>query len=148
MSALLRIAVLLALITFLPHRAAAYIEAPMSLGAVIAQSTNIMTMTVTKVDKEKNLIIFQKTGDIKGKHPTDVSRHNVGRGGLRPGEWEPIMRWAEPGKTAIFFHNGGASETFIVADDEGDPKRLYQRLGFRPVWIQHEFTRRPSATLG
>jgi predicted GNAT family acetyltransferase len=41
-----------------------------------------------------------------------------------------------------------ASETFIVADDEGDPKRLYLRLGFRPVWIQHEFTRRPSATLG
>jgi ribosomal protein S18 acetylase RimI-like enzyme len=38
----------------------------------------------------------------------------------------------------------GAHETFIVADDEGDPKRLYQRLGFRPVWIQHEFTRRPS----
>ncbi len=38
----------------------------------------------------------------------------------------------------------GASETFIVADDEGDPKRLYQRLGFRPVWIQYEFTRRPG----
>jgi ribosomal protein S18 acetylase RimI-like enzyme len=40
---------------------------------------------------------------------------------------------------------GGATETFIVADDEGDPKRLYERLGFRPVWIQHEYTRRPSA---
>jgi GNAT superfamily N-acetyltransferase len=38
---------------------------------------------------------------------------------------------------------GGASETFIIADDEGDPKRLYQRLGFRPVWIQYEATRRP-----
>jgi ribosomal protein S18 acetylase RimI-like enzyme len=40
---------------------------------------------------------------------------------------------------------GGATETFIVADDEGDPKRLYERLGFRPVWIQHEYTRRPKA---
>jgi ribosomal protein S18 acetylase RimI-like enzyme len=40
---------------------------------------------------------------------------------------------------------GGATGTFIVADDEGDPKRLYERLGFRPVWIQHEYTRRPSA---
>jgi GNAT superfamily N-acetyltransferase len=39
----------------------------------------------------------------------------------------------------------GAPETFIVADDEGDPKRLYRRLGFRPVWIQYEFTRRPPA---
>ena len=38
----------------------------------------------------------------------------------------------------------GASETFIIADDEGDPKRLYLRLGFRPVWTQYEFTRRPG----
>jgi len=108
-----RIALLAGMFALLPSIAPAYIEAPMSLGAVIQQSTNIMTMVVTKVDKEKNLIIFQKTADIKGKHPQDTIKHNIGRGGLRPGEWEPIMRWAEPGKTAIFFHNGGASETFI-----------------------------------
>jgi ribosomal protein S18 acetylase RimI-like enzyme len=40
---------------------------------------------------------------------------------------------------------GRATETFIVADDEGNSKRLYERLGFRPVWIHHEFTRRPTA---
>jgi GNAT superfamily N-acetyltransferase len=40
---------------------------------------------------------------------------------------------------------GRATETFIMADDEGDSKRLYERLGFRPVWIHHEFTRRPTA---
>jgi GNAT superfamily N-acetyltransferase len=39
----------------------------------------------------------------------------------------------------------GTPTTFILADDEGDPKRLYRRLGFRPVWIQHLFTRRPPA---
>jgi GNAT superfamily N-acetyltransferase len=38
---------------------------------------------------------------------------------------------------------GGARRTFIGADDEGRPKRLYARLGFRPAWIQHTFTRRP-----
>jgi GNAT superfamily N-acetyltransferase len=38
----------------------------------------------------------------------------------------------------------GAPETFILADDDGDSKRLYERLGFRPVWIQHVFTRRPG----
>src|SRR5262245_9730576 len=70
-------------------------------------------MTVTQVDRTKNLIIFQKVRDIKGKHPTDVIKHNIGRGGLRPGEWEEIMRWADVGKQAVFFHNGGASETFI-----------------------------------
>jgi GNAT superfamily N-acetyltransferase len=35
-----------------------------------------------------------------------------------------------------------ASTTFIVADDEEDAKRLYARLGFEPVWIQHTFTLR------
>ena len=38
----------------------------------------------------------------------------------------------------------GAQETFIVADDDGDSKRLYERLGFEQVWIQHVFTRRPG----
>jgi GNAT superfamily N-acetyltransferase len=38
----------------------------------------------------------------------------------------------------------GAAVTWIVADDEGDSKRLYERLGFRPVWVQHVFTRRPG----
>jgi ribosomal protein S18 acetylase RimI-like enzyme len=38
----------------------------------------------------------------------------------------------------------GAAETFIVADDEDQPKRLYERLGFAPVWRQHTFTRRPG----
>jgi hypothetical protein len=96
-----------------PRPAPAYVEAPQSLGSVVNQSTNIVLMTVSKVDKEKNLIIFQKVQDIKGKHPQDVIRHNIGRGGLRPGEWQEIMNWAEPGKQAVFFHNGGASETFI-----------------------------------
>jgi GNAT superfamily N-acetyltransferase len=35
----------------------------------------------------------------------------------------------------------GAPRTWIVADDEGDAKRLYERLGFVPAWIQHVFTR-------
>jgi GNAT superfamily N-acetyltransferase len=38
----------------------------------------------------------------------------------------------------------GAPETYIVADVEGDSKRLYERLGFQQVWIQHVFTRRPG----
>jgi ribosomal protein S18 acetylase RimI-like enzyme len=37
----------------------------------------------------------------------------------------------------------GAEHTYIVADDEEEAKRLYARLGFAPVWIQHEFIRRP-----
>jgi GNAT superfamily N-acetyltransferase len=37
----------------------------------------------------------------------------------------------------------GARRTFIGADDEGRPKGLYARLGFRAAWVQHTFTRRP-----
>jgi GNAT superfamily N-acetyltransferase len=36
----------------------------------------------------------------------------------------------------------GARRTYIGADDDGRPKRLYARLGFRPAWVQHTFTRR------
>ncbi|MFO0805640.1 MAG: VCBS repeat-containing protein [Gemmataceae bacterium] len=93
--------------------ASAYVEAPMSLGSVLQQSTNVCLMTVTKVDKQQNLIIYQKVSDVKGKHPQDTIKHNIGRGGLRAGEWQEIMNWAEVGKQAVFFHNGGASETFI-----------------------------------
>lgn len=40
--------------------------------------------------------------------------------------------------------SAGAHAAFIIADDEGDSKRLYERLGFAPVWITHVFLRRPG----
>ena len=108
-------AVLLAafLATLSIRRADAYVEAGMSLGAVINQSTNVLLMRVEQVDRQKNLIIYRKIRDVKGKHPHEIIKHNIGRGGLRPNEWKPQMDWAEPGKIAIMFHNGGASETCI-----------------------------------
>ncbi len=91
----------------------AYIEVPHSFGMVVGQSTNIVLMRVEAVDKEKNLIIYRKIRDVKGVHPTEVIKHNIGRNGLRPNEWKPTMEWAEPGKVAVFFYNGGGSETCI-----------------------------------
>lgn len=105
-----RIGVSLVLAAFLAAPVAAYVEAPQSLGSVIQQSTNIMVCVVEKVDKEKNLIVYRKVEDLKGKHPTDVVKHNIGKAGFHPREWQYIMEWAEVGKTAIFFHNGGAGE--------------------------------------
>ena len=107
-----RFALALAALAF-ASPAFAYVEAPMSLGAVISQSTAICSMVVTKVDKTNNIVIFQKVADLKGKHPQDTIKHNIGRGGLRAGEWEEIMKWAEVGKPAVFFHNGSASETYL-----------------------------------
>jgi GNAT superfamily N-acetyltransferase len=38
---------------------------------------------------------------------------------------------------------GDVDELWIVGDDEGRPKHLYARLGFRPAWTQVEFLRPP-----
>lgn len=94
-------------------RARAYVEVPHTLGRVCSESTHIVLMEVTKVNKEKNLVIYKKVTDLKGKHPKDEIKHNIGNRGFHPREWQNIMQWAEPGKRAVFFHNGGASETCI-----------------------------------
>lgn len=91
----------------------AYVEIPYSLGRVVSESTHIVLVEVTKVNKEKNLVIYKKLEDLKGKHPKDEIKHNIGTRGFHPREWQNIMAWAEPGKKAVFFHNGGASETCI-----------------------------------
>jgi ribosomal protein S18 acetylase RimI-like enzyme len=38
---------------------------------------------------------------------------------------------------------GDPDELLIVADDEGRPKALYGRLGFRPAWVAFEMLRLP-----
>jgi GNAT superfamily N-acetyltransferase len=38
-------------------------------------------------------------------------------------------------------HAAGARHAWIEADDVGDAKRLYERLGFRTVWVRHSFTK-------
>ncbi len=103
----------LLLLAATPRPALAYVEAAHSLGQVVQLSSNIMVVQVEKVDRDKNLIIYRKVKDLKGQHPTDVIKHNIGRGGFHPREWQYPMEWAEPGKKAVFFHNGGASETCI-----------------------------------
>ena len=109
---LIALAVVVAL-SWMSQTSHAYIEAPMSLGAVVQQSTNVVLMRVESVDRGKNVIIYRKVRDIKGKHPQDVIKHNILPRGIRANEWKPPLEWAEPGKTAVFFHNGGASETCI-----------------------------------
>lgn len=41
---------------------------------------------------------------------------------------------------------GDADELWIVGDDEGRPKNLYSRLGFRPAWTAVELLRLPEAS--
>jgi hypothetical protein len=89
--------------------ARAYIEAPMSLGEVINQSNMITVMRVTKVDKEKKLVIYEKVEDLRGKFPTAAARHVIA-GQLKEGEIKTVLDLAEVGKTAVFFAKDGACE--------------------------------------
>lgn len=93
--------------------ASAYIEVSYTLGRVVNESTTVVLMEVTKVNKEKGLVIYKKVSDLKGKHPTEEIKHNIGQRGFHAREWQNVMAWAEVGKKAVFFHNGGASETCI-----------------------------------
>lgn len=106
-------ALILAAALFLAPAAMAYVEVPYALGRLVQEATNIMVLKVEKVDREKNLIIYRKVKDIKGTHPTDVVKHNIGRAGFNPREWQFVMEAAQVGAPAIFLHNGGASETYI-----------------------------------
>jgi hypothetical protein len=103
----------LALLAAVLQRAAAYVEERYTLPRVLNESTNIILVKVEKVNKERKLIYYKKIADIKGKHPTDVIKHNVGVGGFNEKEKRLPIEWAEPGKIAIMFHNGTASETCI-----------------------------------
>src|ERR1700681_3240379 len=91
----------------------AYVEERYTLPRIINESTNIVVMQVERVNKERKLIIYKKLADLKGKHPTDLIKHNVGVGGFNAFEQKAPIEWAEVGKIAIFFHNGSASETCI-----------------------------------
>jgi len=93
--------------------AQAYVEAPYTLGRTCQESTNIVLVEVARVNKEKGLIIYKKVKDLKGTHPEQEIKHNIGKRGFHPREWQNVMAWAEEGKKAVFFHNGGASETCI-----------------------------------
>jgi hypothetical protein len=103
----------LCLLGWLARPGSAYIEERYTLARVINESTNIVVMKVEKVNKQRKLIYYKKIADLKGKHPTDVIKHNVGVGGFNEREQKIPIEWAEEGKIAIFFHNGGASETCI-----------------------------------
>ena len=90
--------------------AGAYIEAPYSLGRLVSESTNILIMQVDKVDKQNNRILYKKVRDVKGKHPQDQVRHNIGQRGSRsvlarsdtsqcaPGPLPTSMPTSRPGK--------------------------------------------------
>ena len=40
-------------------------------------------------------------------------------------------------------HAGGHATAWVIADDDGLARALYERLGFETVWLQHAFVKQP-----
>src|SRR5437588_11982018 len=74
-------AVLLSLATPSP----AYIDRPPTLGRLVQyDATHIVVMRVEKVSKEKQVIVYQKVADLKGKYPGDRIRQHIARRSTDP----------------------------------------------------------------
>ena len=115
----------------------AYVEAPHSLGQVCFLSTNIIVVRVEQVDREKNTIIYRKVRDLKGTHPTDIIRHNIGRGGFNEREWKYSMQLAEVGKLGD--HDRGTRAPHAAALD-GQQVSVRRGAGVAPepaVVVEH-----------
>jgi HEAT repeat protein len=86
----------------------AYLDTTPTLGRLTRDSTCIVVLQVDKVSKEKGVIVYRKVADLKGRYPDEMAKHHIMEG-LHPRESKLILDWAEPGKTAICFHNGKQS---------------------------------------
>ena len=120
-----------------------YVEAPFPLGKIVAQSQTIVLMRVEKVNREKNLIVFQKVRDLKGRHPEPTIKHDIGRRGFHEREWKNIMAWAQPGRMAVFFYTGGASETYIDKYWYQTTKGAWWRMTHAEPFLLRSFAGRP-----
>jgi hypothetical protein len=88
----------------------AHIQVSYSLARIISDSSNVLLMNIEKVDREKNLIIYRKIRDIKGTHPGEVIKHDIGKRGYSAVEWQNVMQSVEVGRKAVMFYGGGIGE--------------------------------------
>ena len=85
-----------------PALSEAYMAAMPTLGKIIKDSSDIAVLEVDKVSREKQVIIFKKVADLKGKGVPDVVKHKL-TDGFHPRQSRTILDWAEPGAIAVCF---------------------------------------------
>src|SRR5439155_27388321 len=80
-----RLLYLAVVLSGLPSPARAYIDLPPTLGRLVQyDATHIVVMRVDKVSKEKQVIVYQKVADLKGKYHGDRIRHHIPRRSTDP----------------------------------------------------------------
>jgi HEAT repeat protein len=97
-----------------PVPAPAYIDhfGLYTLGFVVRESSDIAVLRVDKVNPEKNVVLFSKVADLKGRYPDGQTKHEIAAG-FRPREPRLILSWAEPGRTAVLFSNGTTAQVCV-----------------------------------
>ena len=105
MRPVLRVSLLVVAIFVIPGRSPAYLAAMPTLGKIITDSSNIVVLEVDKISRDKQVVIFKKVADLKGKGLPDVVKHKLADG-FHPRQARAILDWAEPGSIAICFQNG------------------------------------------
>jgi HEAT repeat protein len=83
-----------------------------TLGRVVNQSTSIVVLQVDKVSREKQVVIYKKVADLKGKGSDEPVKHKLSEG-YHPRESRTVLDWAEPGELAVSFRTGWGSVTCI-----------------------------------
>ena len=96
---------LLFVLCAVPARSEAYMAAMPTLGKIIKDSSDIAVLEVDKMSREKQVIIFKKVADLKGKGVPDVVKHKL-TDGFHPRQSRTILDWAEPGAIAVCFQQG------------------------------------------
>src|SRR5215471_15134790 len=90
----------------------AYIAAMPTLGKLSNDASHIVVLEVDKVSRDRQVVIFKKIADLKGKGAPDLAKHKL-TDGFHPRQARTILDWAEPGKTAICLQLGRTSLTCI-----------------------------------
>lgn len=95
-------------------RSLAYIDLPpATLGRLCDMSMHISVVRVDKVDREKRRIIYRAVQDLKGNSPSDYWKQVLdGDAALSA----PILKWAEPGKSALFFGSAARNAGYCYVD--------------------------------
>jgi GNAT superfamily N-acetyltransferase len=106
----------------------AYDEAFQSGAREIAESREVRVLVVREAGEPVAFAQIERAGD--GAEVTQVFVHPDHRGG---GRGTAMTR-------AAIRYAAGVRDLWIIADDEDRPKRLYERLGFRPVLRTMELT--------
>lgn len=100
MRPVLRVSLLVLVFFVMSGRSPAYLAAMPTLGKIIVDSSNIVVLQVDKTSRDKQVVIFKKVADLKGKESPEVAKHKL-TNGFHPRQARTILDWAEPGKTAV-----------------------------------------------